>query len=324
MLKASVGIGSGDDARDAGVEAALQAMGGLNGVPPKLIIVLSSVEYDQEEMLAGVRSISKETLLVGSSTAGEITTNGPSDRNSVVVMFLASDTISFWGGVGKGVAESAHQAGVDVANAVKEQATEELRSFMMFPDVLVGNGADIVRGALKVLGAHFPLVGGASGDDFRFEKTYQYLNDTVYSGTVVGVGLSGEFSFGIGVKHGWIPIGIPKIVTKSEGSVLHELDGEPAIKVYEDYFGEEEAKVLKEKTLAQLAITYPLGMRVDGSDEMLIRDPITVDEHGSITCAAEIPLGSEIQLMIGSREEAIKVAEIAAGKAVEQLDGAKP
>ncbi len=322
-MKAGVGIGSGDDSHKAGVEAALQAKEEL-GEEAKLAIVLSSVEYNQEEMLEGVRSITGDTLLVGSSTAGEITTNGPADRHSVVVMLISSDTVSFWAGIGEGIAEGAVEAGRKVADSVKVQATEELKSFIMFPDVLAGNGADIVRGALQSLGEHFPLVGGASGDDFRFEKTYQYLNDKVYSGTVVGVGLSGEFKFGIGVKHGWIPIGMPKKVTKAEGSVLHELDGEPAIKVYEEYFGEEEAKELKEKTLAQLAITYPLGMKVGGSDEMLIRDPITVDEHGSITCAAEIPEGSEIQLMVGSREEAVKVAEIAAEKAVEQLEGEKP
>ena len=113
-------------------------------------------------------------------------------------------------------------------------------------------------------------------------------------------------------------------VTKSEGAVLHELDGKPAINIYRDYFGAEEAKKLQEETLAKLAITYPLGMTVAGSDEMLIRDPITVDEKGSITCAAEIPEGSEIRLMIGSREEAVKVAKVAAEKAVEQLDGLPP
>ena len=85
--------------------------------------------------------------------------------------------------------------------------------------------------------------------------------------------------------------------------------------------GAEEAKKLQEETLAKLAITYPLGMTVAGSDEMLIRDPITVDANGSITCAAEIPEGSEIRLMIGSREEAVKVAKVAAKKAIEQLDG---
>ena len=150
------------------------------------------------------------------------------------------------------------------------------------------------------------------------------MNEKVYTGAVVGLGISGDFKIGIGVKHGWIPVGAPKKVTKSAGSVLYELDGQPAIKIYEDYFGEEEAKQLRTETLAKLAITYPLGMRFEGSDEMLIRDPITVDEHGSITCAAEIPEGSEIQLMVGSREEAVRVAELAAQNALEQLDGSAP
>jgi len=129
---------------------------------------------------------------------------------------------------------------------------------------------------------------------------------------------------GIGVKHGWIPVGAPKKVTKSDGSTLHELDGKPAIHIYEEYFGEAEASALKNETLAKLAITYPLGMRVEGSDEMLIRDPLTVNSEGSITCAAEIPPGADIQLMVGSREEAVAVAREAAQNAVDQLEGATP
>ena len=65
-------------------------------------------------------------------------------------------------------------------------------------------------------------------------------------------------------------------------------------------------------------------MKVEGSDEFLIRDPITVDKNGAITCAAEIPEGSEIQLMVGSREEAIEVAREAAQNAMSQLEGAPP
>ncbi|MDQ2933069.1 MAG: FIST C-terminal domain-containing protein, partial [bacterium] len=37
-----------------------------------------------------------------------------------------------------------------------------------------------------------------------------------------------------------------------------------------------------------------------------------------------IPQGSEIRLMVGSREEAVKMAKIAAQNALEQLDGATP
>ncbi|MBI1974704.1 MAG: FIST C-terminal domain-containing protein [Candidatus Zambryskibacteria bacterium] len=323
-LQVSVGISEGEDSYTVGANACQDAIAKLGSESADLAIVFASSKYDQNEMLKGVISVSKEALLVGSSTAGEITTEGPAKKSSVAVMLMKSPNIKFYAAVGENVAADARAAGKKAAEEVKKLAGTELKAFMMIPDVLVGNGADIVRGVLDSLGEHFPVVGGASGDDFKFEKTYQYLHGKVYSGSVVGLGLVGNFKIGIGVKHGWLPVGVPMKVTKSQGAVLHELDGKPAINLYRDYFGAEEAQKLQKETLAKLAITYPLGMTVEGSDEMLIRDPITVDEKGSITCAAEIPEGSEIRLMVGSREEAVKVAKIAAEKAVEQLDGLPP
>lgn len=320
-LKVSVGISEGEDSYAVGANACQDAMTKLGAEKADLAIVFASSKYNQEKMLSGVRSVSLDALLVGSSTAGEITTDGPANKPSVAVMLISSSEIKFYAAVGENIATDARAAGKYAADEVKKKAGAELKAFMMIPDVLVGNGADIVRGVLDVLGEHFPVVGGASGDDFKFVKTYQYLNDKAYSGAVVGLGLVGNFKIGIGVKHGWLPVGSPMKVTKSKGAVLHELDGKPAINIYRDYFGAEEAQKLQEETLAKLAITYPLGMTVAGSDEMLIRDPITVDANGSITCAAEIPEGSEIRLMVGSREEAVKVAKEAAEKAMEQLDG---
>src|SRR3989338_7654703 len=323
-IRAGVGIGNGEDSYVVGVNAVQDALDQLGDKEPDLLLVFSSVKYDQEKILSGARSVAQKALLVGSSTSGEIVTMGPLKEHSIVIMAIKSPKIKYFAGVGENIAASPQAAGKMAADKVKEQAGAALKAFMMIPDVLVGNGADTVRGVLSSLGEHFPVVGGASGDDFAFKKTYQYLNDKVYSGAVVGFGLAGNFKIGIGVKHGWIPVGTPKKVTRSEGSVLHELDGMPAIKIYEDYFGEKEAASLKTETLAKLAITYPLGMKVVGSDEFLIRDPLTVDGAGSITCAAEIPEGSEIRLMVGSRDEAVKVAKQAAQDAVEQLEGSTP
>ncbi len=324
-IKASVGTAYGDDSYAVGVNACEDALEQLGDRSPDLLIVFASIKFDQQKMLDGIRSVNKSAILIGSSTSGEINTTGPIKlHRSVTIMAIKSPDIKYFVGVGENIAAGPRAAGKVAADKVKEQAKDGLKAFMMIPDVLAGNGADTVRGVLDSLGAHFPVVGGASGDDFLFKKTYQYMNDKVYSGAIVGLGMAGNFKIGIGVKHGWIPVGEPMKVTKSEGAVVHEINGAPAIKIYEDYFGEEEAKVLRTETLAKLAVTYPLGMKVEGSDELLIRDPITVNKEGSITCAAEIPEGSEIRLMVGSREEAVKVAKIAAEDAMKQLDGGSP
>lgn len=322
-LRAAVGAGYGDDSFLAGVSACQAAMEYLGGTP-SVVIVFASSKYNQDDIIRGVRSISGDAILVGSSTAGEITTEGPLRQGSVAVMAISSDDIHFFAGIGAPVSGSARAAGAAAATQVKEKAKDELKAFVMLPDVLNGNGSEIVRGVLDVLGEHFPVVGGASGDDFEFKKTFQYLDSGAHTDSVVGLGMTGNVKMGIGVKHGWIPVGSPMKVTKATGNVLKEVDGKPAISIYEEYFGLEEAASLRSETLAKLAITYPLGLTVAGSNELLIRDPLSVDAQGSITCAAEIPEGSEIRLMVGSIEEAIVVAKEAARNALEELGGEKP
>jgi len=306
------------DSYQAGYEACKIALEKAGAQKPDLIVVFASVAFDQKELIRGVRDAGGNAPLVGCSDAGEITNDGPNQK-SVGVMVVKADQIKFTPGIGRDIKEGAREAGRAVAEEVKKNSPELLKAFIMLPDVLTGNGADIVRGVLDVLGEHFPVVGGAAGDDFLFEKTYEYKDGEVASGTVVGVGLSGRFSMGIGVRHGWLPIGKPMKVTKSEGAVVHEIDNRPAISIYEDYFGEK-ASDLKKEPLARMAITYPLGIKTEELDEYLIRDPITVDERGSITCAAEIPEGSEIRLMIGSKEKAIEAAQEAARHLMREFD----
>lgn len=321
-ILAGIGLSkNSNDSYQAGYEACTLAIEKMGGGTPDFTIAFSSVVFNQEEMVRGIRAASNNANGIGCSDAGEITNGGPTSK-SVAVMAIKSDSISFTTGLGRDIKGNVRGAGRSVAEEVKKNAKMPLRTFIMLPDVLTGNGAEIVRGALDVLGENFPLVGGAAGDDFVFEKTYQYCDGEVVSGAVAGVGLSGNFTFGMGVRHGWIPIGPPMKVTKSEGAIIYTLDNRPAISIYEDYFGDK-AEELRKEPLARMAITYPLGIKIPDLDEYLIRDPITVDAAGAITCAAEIPEGSEIRLMIGSKEKAIEAAEEAAKKVMRDFESEK-
>jgi len=332
-IHASVGIAAGKSAEETAIQATEEALKSLGTEKADVALVFASSIYNGEELLKGVRSVvGPETKIIGSSTAGEITNGGPSNQRSISVMLLTSPKIQFFTAISGAIDEVGSKfAGKDVAAKIKAQANEageSLKSFMMFPDVLVGNGADIVRGVLETLGDDFPVVGGASGDEQEFVKTFQFLDDKVHTKSVVALGMSGEFSFGVGVRHGWIPIGSPMTVTKSDGSLIQEIDGKPAIKVYEDHFGVEKAHVLQDtEAVASVrsVLTYPFGISSqENHNEILIRFATDVLRDGSIRCAAEIPQGSEIRLMIGSKEEAVEAAQDAANKSKEGLDGKDP
>lgn len=321
MIKAGIGRSNNPDEVKAGAEACQQALDQTDD-KADLIIVFSTVSYKQKKILEGVRLVSKETPLVGCSDAGEITTEGPVLKH-VAVMALQSSDIEWTIGTGKGADKDSFKAGKEAAEEVKKKAKKPLSLFVMLLDGLAENGAAAVRGVQEVLGKNFPIIGGSAGDDFAFKKTYQYYNNQVLSNEVIGIGFSGKFSFGVGVRHGWEPIGLPMKVTKAEGAKLIKINNRPALSIYEDYFGKKAEELTKEP-IAKMAYTYPLGMSVEGSSELLIRDVVIANEKGEITCAAEIPQGVEIRLMLGDQEKAISAAKEAAEGALSQLKGAKP
>jgi len=321
MIKTGIGRSNNPEAAIAGAQACKEALAEA-GDKANLIVVFSTVAYDQKKMLEGVKSVSKEIPLVGCSDSGEITTEGPVSKH-VAVMALNSDMVNFTVGIGGGTDKDSYNAGVMAAKEVKEKAKGDVSLFIMLLDGLAENGAAAVRGVQGVFGKNFPIMGGSAGDDFLFQKTYEYHNGQVLENSLIGIGLSGKFSFGVGVRHGWEPIGLPMKVTKAEGAKLIEVNNRPALSIYEDYFGKKAEELTKEP-IAKMAYTYPLGMSVEGSPELLIRDVVIANEKGEITCAAEIPEGSEIRLMLGDHEKAIQAAKEAAENALAQLKGTKP
>ncbi|MBI1976511.1 MAG: FIST C-terminal domain-containing protein [Candidatus Omnitrophica bacterium] len=303
----------------AGKEAAQKALQKMGQQSADLVLAFSSVKYNQEQVVKGIRSVTGKATLLGCSDAGNITTEGP-ERKTVAVMAVKSDALRWSIGLGKGIANDAREAGREVAREVLKAHQERWHSrgkvLATFPDGLAGNGADIVRGVQEVIGEGFPIVGGSAGDDFLFQKTFQYYDDQVLSGVVPGILFDGDIRFGIGVRHGWMPIGEAHQATRSQGNLLQEIDGKPAVSIYEEYFGKK-AEELRAEPLARMAIVYPLGITLPGAAEYLIRDPITVKEDGSLVCAAEVPQGSQVTLMIGGKEQAIQAAKVAAQQALE-------
>jgi hypothetical protein len=320
-IQIGVGTSKGLDSFRAGRDAAGRALERMGSVKPDLTIVFSSIIFDQVQMLKGIRSLTADCPLVGCSDAGEITSTGP-DKRSVVVLTLKSDTLRCTVGLGKSVSKDARRAGQEAAKLAAGLKEQNRHIFMMMPDGLKGNCADIIRGVQEVLGTSFPIVGGSAGDNFLFQKTHQYYNGQVLVDAVAGVLFSGDITVGIGARHGWCPVSKLRMVTRARANIIEEIAGKPAIKIYEDYF-DKAVERLSKQPLARMTIMYPLGMTVPGEDEYLLRNALWVDKKGALICAGEVPEGSEIRLMMGSEQSIISAAKNAANQALKNMGGAK-
>ena len=77
-----------------------------------------------------------------------------------------------------------------------------------------------------------PFVGGAAGDNLTWDGTHTFGDGRVLTNGIVAVWINSGAPMGVSVDHGWRPAGKPMLVTRAEGTIVHELDGTPALEAY--------------------------------------------------------------------------------------------
>ncbi|MEW6008342.1 MAG: FIST N-terminal domain-containing protein [Candidatus Omnitrophota bacterium] len=318
--KVSVGINQSIDSLSAGRDACFSAKVDLQSDDISLAIVFSTINFNLNEVLHGVKRVIKNTPLVGCSAAGVITNSGNFIR-SVAVMLIASSNIkpgvACVGPISFGKEKiSAYQL---AQTASSQTAGLKRHTFSLFADNLIDNPADLIAGLREVLGGSFPIVGGFSADDGHFGKTYQFFQDEALSYSACGILWTGNCECSFSAGHGWKPLGRPLAITDSRVNRIRAIEGKPAIKLYENYFGDKIADLKKIK-LSKIALLYPLGLYVSTEDGYILRNVLAVEDDGSLICQGDIPPNSEVRLMIGTKDSLLAAAKEAATEVKANLD----
>lgn len=316
---ASIGWSAQPNPVLAGESAARTALEGLGGRPPCCAIVFGSSWFDQAKLIEGIRNVLQSVPVVGGSTAGELTPEGPKTHSCVVLALGYHEDLTVSWGAAEELERNPRLAGHDAALQAMRQFPGRQRSgFIFFGDGLATGYAEVVQGVQEVLGTSSLVAGGLMGDDWRFAATYQYADDRVMTRGLSGLLLGGLCAIGVGVEHGFAPISRPLRVTKAYRSVLCELDGHRAVSVYEDYFGPSIMETVRRSGLSRELICYPLGIQRE-SGGYLLRNVVGFGEDGSLECTGEVAERMVVQLMIGSKEVALEAAAAAAQRAVRGL-----
>lgn len=284
-----------------------QAACSLAALEPNLVLVFATPDFfvsgGGAEALIGC--FPKADLL-GCSTAGEIANSGVMEHSVVVTAIRFERTRVIPATADLADMADSRNAGRRLAKAL---AAPDLRTVLVFGQGVAINGSALVEGMIDVLGTSVPISGGLAGDNGAFVRTFTLGSAGVSDHAIVAVGLAGESlhaghaSFG-----GWEPFGPARLVTRCDGNVLYELDGEPALEIYKRYLGE------YARDLPASGLLFPFAMMgEDLSAVGLIRTILGVDEHqGSLTLAGEIQQGGYLKLMHASTDALVNGAEAAA------------
>lgn len=178
-----------------------------------------------------------------------------------------------------------------------ELAAPELRWVFVLSDGTRVNGSELVRGLTEAVGPEVVVTGGLAGDGDRFQRTLVGCGGPPLPGQVAAVGVYGErLSIGHGSVGGWDAFGPERLVTRSDGNILYELDGSPALALYKRYLGDEA------RDLPGSGLLFPLRIRpADGQGSDLVRTIVNVDEAAdALVFAGDVPQGWLAQLMKGN------------------------
>ena len=270
------------------------------------VVYFGAPEALDDARHADLRKRYPTALLLGCTTGGEIVADDVQD-DSVTAMAVKLDGTKVHGAE-QAIATMTDSFAVGVALGA-ELARKDLRAVFVLSDGTRVNGTELVRGIRSAVSEGVIVTGGLAGDGPRFGTTRAGLSGAPSPGMVCAVGLSGEaLVIGHGSAGGWVPFGPERLVTRSSGNVLLELDHQPALELYKKYLGEEAQQ------LPASALLYPLVIRRrDHPDEPLVRTIIGIDDAtNAMTFAGDVPEGAVAQLMRASIEQLVDGAAAAA------------
>lgn len=245
-------------------------------------------------------------LVVGCSTAGEIAGTSVSDDTLVMtaVRFAHSQVRL----ASARVEGSGDDRRIGSTLAAQLLGPGLVHVFVL-SDGLHVNGTELAAGLQDGLPPGITVTGGLSGDGARFTRTLVVADAPPAERVVAAIGFYGErLRVGYGSLGGWDPFGPDRLITRSVGNVLYELDGQPALALYKRYLGEHAAG------LPASGLLFPLALRgADDTDTGLVRTILAVDEaDGSMTFAGDVPQGTHARLMKANFDRLIEGAAGAA------------
>lgn len=252
-----------------------------------------------------VKAFYPNAHVVMGSTAGEIVEDLVYDDSLAVTAIQFEKTELKVASMDINEAKDSFDAGVQMAEKLKGDG---LCHVFLLSDGLHVNGSEIVKGINSALDKGVPCTGGLAGDAANFEKTLVGLDGHPQESLIVAIGFYGDsLEVGYGSVGGWDNFGAERLVTRSEGNVLYELDGESALDLYKMYLGD------KAKELPGSALLFPLGLKFDEDSDTIVRTVLAVDEEkNSMTFAGDIPEGCYVRLMKANFDKLIEGANLAA------------
>jgi small ligand-binding sensory domain FIST len=312
------GLAKHGDARLGAVEAASAAMAGLAGRPDLAIVFASGAHVATPEVtLEAVQHVLGASALIGCGAGGVLGGGRELEGGTAVAVWAAS-----FGAGGEATTFHAHIDPDDddlTLDDLPELAGAS--GVILLPDPY-SFPTDLVLAELAHSAPGVPILGGLSSARTLDGEAALFLGEEVHERGAVGVRLEGIDLLPC-VSQGAAPLGREVTITASEGHVIHELAGRPALETVERVISELSPR---ERSLIDAQVL--IGIVVGGGKpeyeqgDFLVRGILGADpESGRIAVGATVEDGQVVRLHARDARSADRDLSRSLGVRVEAMAG---
>lgn len=184
----------------------------------------------------------------------------------------------------------------DITEAIVKETEDNpwVKAIEMYFTIPEGSTTRFCDG-LKDLRPDIQIFGGVTcSDDITSDDSCVYSKTDGFSENSIIILFYGGDDFHVDAINvtGWKPLGRKFHVTKSDGSILQELDGIPAYDVYHKYLN-----IKNDENFFYNTLEFPLFY--EHNDTTILRTPVASNADGSITMTSDIDIGSVVRISYG-------------------------
>jgi small ligand-binding sensory domain FIST len=320
-MKAGGALVLSADPREAAARAVEQATQPLEDTPPALAVLFASAHFlaAAEELVAAITEKTGPLPLIG--CVGQAVAGGAREIES-------EPAVSLWLGAGLGPVEtfameyvrtpSGGAYGGYLFPSEPQGAHLLIADPFTFPaDALLAHLNDKSPGAV--------VMGGMASAALAPRQSRLFLDNRVLSAGAVGVHLPNAQIHPL-VAQGCRPIGDAYIITRAEGSIIHELGGRPPLTRLREM-----AAALPTRDQELLTEGLQLGVVIDeyraepAQGDFLIRGVVGADpDTGAIAVGDQIQVGQTVQFHVRDAESADEDLRRALERESKALGGRRP
>ena len=129
-----------------------------------------------------------------------------------------------------------------------------------------GREDEVFEEIVNKLPDHHMLL-GTSMDDYKWINNYLFLNDEIFTNSVINLGISTDLDFNVCTTHGMRKTDIKFEITKlsRDGHIIHKINNKPAVPELYRLLNWPDG-FLTEKTMAHTILYYPISLKRHGRE----------------------------------------------------------